>query len=128
MFCKFCWNTFNYLKQAKNMAEKEMDEAVLPSERRTSDRKKLIIDVRFDGGDGTGIANTRDIGLGGMYMTTTADLDTGMPIVMTVSIGAQKLDLKGVVVYADPGHGVGVRFKDLNVDDEAALRRELETM
>lgn len=103
-------------------------ETALSSERRSSDRKKLIIDVRFDGGDGTGIANTRDIGVGGMYMTTTADLDTGMPIMMTVSIGAQKLDLKGVVVYSDPGHGVGVRFKDLNEADEAILRSELEVM
>ena len=110
------------------MAEIEMGEAVSPSERRTSDRKKLIVDVRFDGGDGTGIANTRDIGIGGMYMTTTADLDTGMPIMMTISIGAQKLDLKGVVVYADPGHGVGVRFKDLNVGDEETLQRELAAM
>ncbi len=59
------------------MDENRMEDAISASERRTSDRKKLIIDVRFDGGDGTGIANTRDIGLGGLYMTTTAELDTG---------------------------------------------------
>ncbi len=110
------------------MAEIDLGEAVSPSERRTSDRKKLIVDVRFEGGDGTGIANTRDIGIGGMYMTTTADLDTGMPIMMAISIGAQKLNLKGVVVYSDPGHGVGVRFKDLNESDEETLQRELAVM
>ena len=110
------------------MAEIDLGEAVSPSERRTSDRKKLIVDVRFDGGDGTGIANTRDIGVGGMYMTTTADLDTGMPIMMAISIGGEKLNLKGVVVYADPGHGVGVRFKDLKEDDEADLQREQALM
>jgi hypothetical protein len=38
------------------------------------------------------------------------------------------LDLKGVVVYADPGHGVGVRFKDLNEADEKVLRSELAVM
>ena len=110
------------------MAETDLTEVLSPSERRTSERKKLIIDVRFEGGDGTGIANTRDIGVGGMYMTTTADLDTGMPIVMTISIGTQKLDLKGVVVYSDPGHGVGVRFKDLDEADEKVLRNELAVM
>ncbi len=110
------------------MAEVDLGEAVSPSERRTSDRKKLIVDVRFDGGDGTGIANTRDIGIGGMYMTTTAELDTGMPIMMAISIGAQTLNLKGVVVYADPGHGVGVRFKDLSAGDEEMLQRELAVM
>ena len=107
------------------MADMELGEAVSPSERRIAGRKKLIIDVRFEDGDGTGIANTRDIGIGGLYMTTTANLDTGMPIVMTVSIGAQTLNLKGVVVYSDPGHGVGVRFKDLDPADEALLQSEL---
>ena len=110
------------------MAEIDLGEAVSPSERRNSDRKKLIIDVRFDGGDGTGIANTRDIGAGGLYMTTTAMLETGTPIMMTVNIGARTLNLKGVVVYSDPGHGVGVRFKDLEAADEEVLRRELAVM
>ena len=45
------------------MTENIPSEASSPSERRDSDRKKLIVDVRFEGGDGTGIANTRDMGL-----------------------------------------------------------------
>jgi PilZ domain len=107
------------------MAEIELSEAVSHAERRSSDRKKLIIDVRFEGGDGTGIANTRDIGTGGLYMTTTAALDTGMPIVMSINIGGRTIELKGVIVYADPGHGVGVRFKDLSAVDESMLHQEL---
>ena len=107
------------------MAEMDL-EAGSPSDRRSSDRKKLIIDVRFDGGDGTGIANTRDIGAGGLYMTTTAPLDTGTPIMMTINVGERVLNLKGVVVYSDPGHGVGVRFKDINREDETFLHSQLE--
>ena len=42
------------------MAEMDLgDVALTPDERRGSDRKKLIIDVRFDGGDGTGIEYAR---------------------------------------------------------------------
>lgn len=108
------------------MAEDSKD-ARSPSERRNSDRKKLIIDVRFDGGDGTGIANTRDIGSGGLYMTTTATLDTGTPIVMSLNVGPRTMNLSGVVVYSDPGHGVGVRFKNLSPGDEEFLKGELET-
>jgi len=96
------------------------------AERRGSDRKKLIVDVRFDGGDGTGIANTRDIGVGGLYMTTTAPLDQGTAIVMTLNMGARTLNLDGTVVYADPGHGVGVRFKNLDPADEEFLQSELQ--
>jgi len=108
------------------MAEIDLKDARSPSERRGSDRKKLIIDVRFEGGDGTGIANTRDIGSGGLYMTTTAILDIGTPIVMTMNLGEREMSLKGVVVYSDPGHGVGVRFKDLGEADEELFGRELE--
>ncbi|MFM9905607.1 MAG: PilZ domain-containing protein [Pyrinomonadaceae bacterium] len=107
------------------MTEKDFGEALSLSNRRGSDRKKLIIDVRFDGGDGTGIANTRDIGSGGLYMTTTAILDQGTPIMMTVSLGARTLNLSGTVVYSDPGHGVGVRFKNLDAKDEDFLKTEL---
>ena len=108
------------------MAEIDLTDARTPSERRGSDRKKLIVDVRFDGGDGTGIANTRDIGLGGLYMTTTAPLTIGTTIVMSMSIGERSLSLNGVVVYSDPGHGVGVRFRDLSDADEEVLTGELD--
>ena len=108
------------------MAEIDLGDARSPSERRGADRKKLIVDVRFDGGDGTGIANTRDIGSGGLYMTTTAILDLGTPIMMSVGLGGRTLNLQGTVVYSDPGHGVGVRFRDLNEEDEAFLLRELD--
>jgi hypothetical protein len=108
------------------MTENNFGEAVSPAERRVSDRKKLIIDVRFSEGDGTAIANTRDIGVGGLYMTTTAHLNTGQPIMMTMSLGGRSLDLNGVVAYSDPGHGVGVRFRDLSSDDLDTLKNELE--
>ena len=57
---------------------------------------------------------------------STAPLDQGTPIVMTLSLGERTMNIKGVVAYSDPGHGVGVRFRDLNTEDEALLRSELE--
>ena len=109
------------------MAEIDLGDARSPAERRGSDRKKLIVDVRFEGGDSTGIANTRDIGVGGLYMTTTAPLEIGTPILMSIAVKDKTLDIHGVVVYSDPGHGVGVRFKDLSDEDAAVLDGELIT-
>jgi len=108
------------------MAEQDLTDARSSSERRRADRRKLIVNVHFDGGDGTGIANTRDIGLGGLYMTTTAPLDQGTPIVMTITVGPRTMSISGVVAYSDAGHGVGVRFRNLSPDDEAYLKKELE--
>jgi hypothetical protein len=107
------------------MTETDLSDARAASERRGSDRKKLIVDVRFDGGDGTGIANTSDIGIGGLYMTTTAPLDMGTPVVMTLNVAEREMHLNGVVVYSDPGHGVGVRFRDLTADDRDFLIAQL---
>jgi len=107
------------------MLPKEPEEALAPSERRQSDRRKLIINVNFEGGDGTGIANTRDIGIGGLYMITNTPLEVGAPLFMRMSIGGEELGLDGVVTYTDPDHGVGIRFQSLSEKNEALLKREL---
>ena len=108
------------------MLPKQPDEALAPSERRHSDRKKLIVNVDYDGGDGTGIANTRDIGIGGLYMITNAKLETGTPLFMRMNIGGEELGIGGVVTYTDPDHGVGIRFHSLSEENEALLKRELD--
>ena len=107
------------------MLPKEADEALAPSERRHSDRKKLIINVNYEGGDGTGIANTRDIGIGGLYMITNAPLDIGTPLFMRMSIGGEEIGLDGVVTYIEPNHGVGIRFQAVSEKNEDILKREL---
>lgn len=108
------------------MTHKDSADALSPQERRGSDRKKLIVDVQFDGGDATGIANTRDIGIGGLYMTTNAELEIGTPISMRVTLGGREVSLGGVVAYVDPGQGVGVRFQGLSDEAENLLKSELE--
>jgi len=104
----------------------EPNEALSPSERRQSDRKKLIVDVKFEGGDATGIANTRDIGVGGLYMTTNARFENGMAIAMHLTVGGREIALDGVITYVDSGQGIGVRFQGLSDENSEILKRELE--
>ena len=107
------------------MTNKDFAEAISSSERRAVDRKKLIVDVHYSNGDATGIANTRDIGIGGLYMTTNAKLDIGTPVFMQLSIGTEELSIKGVVVYTDPGLGVGIRFQEISEEAEKTIKQEL---
>ena len=107
------------------MLPKDANEALSPSERRGSDRKKLIIDIKYSDGDATAIANTRDIGIGGLYMVTQAEFDVGTPLFLRMSIGGEEIALEGVVTYTDPGHGIGIRFQSLSPKNEEILRREL---
>ena len=85
----------------------------------------MIVDVSFKGGDTTGIANTRDIGVGGLYIATNADLEAGQEINMEMIFAGVEFKVKGIVAYVDNGQGVGVRFKDLTVENISLLRREL---
>ncbi len=112
-------------KEEKLMIPKEPEQALAPLEKRGSDRKKLIVNVEYEGGDGTGIANTRDIGIGGLYMLTSAPLEIGAPLFMRMVVGGEELGLDGVVTYTDPGHGVGIRFQAMSEKNEEMLNREL---
>lgn len=61
-----------------------------------------------------------------MQIAKTAKLDQGTPIMVPRNVGARTMNLNGVVVYSDPGHGVGIRFKNLDPGDEQFLHSELE--
>ncbi len=103
----------------------EPEEALTEQEKRHADRKKLVIDVKFEGGDTTGVANTRDIGIGGLYIVTDAALDAGDDIFMEMTFSGEKFAVRGTVAYSDPGIGVGVRFRDLTMEQINHLRKEL---
>jgi len=108
------------------MLQEDAEDFVLRSpERRDSDRVKLIVDVTFERGEATGIANTRDVGIGGLYMATAADLKVGDALKMRMTFYDHPMSIIGVVVYSDPGKGVGVRFNDLPIETEAILRSNL---
>lgn len=94
-------------------------------ERRQSDRKKLIVDVHFEGGDATGIANTTDISTGGLFLKTNAALRVGGHLLMRLTCDGRDLILNGIVAYAEPGRGFGISFQDLTAEKELLLKNEL---
>jgi PilZ domain len=107
------------------MTSNNIENAISPSERRYADRKKLIVDIHFDGGDSIGIANTRDIGIGGLYMTTKETFTIGTHMLMQLTIGEKTISINGIVVYLDDGTGVGIRFHNLSDEHQKLLKHEL---
>ncbi len=95
-------------------------------ERRSHDRSRVIVDLFFDGADATGIASTKDISLGGLYMNTKSELPEGALLTLRIPLGQdQQVVLNAEVVYSNPGHGVGVRFHGVSDEDRALMEREL---
>ncbi|HVG39660.1 MAG TPA: PilZ domain-containing protein [Pyrinomonadaceae bacterium] len=94
-------------------------------ERRRDERSRLIIEIYFDGQDTTGVAHTRDISLGGLYLNTRSPIKEGADIKLRFQFGQDQMVIDAVVIYSNPGHGVGVRFVNLSAEHLALLEREL---
>ena len=106
--------------------ELDVNAGAPPEERRLYDRSRLIVDLFFNGADATGVASTKDISLGGLYMNTQADLPEGTLLTLRIPFSDERhVVVQAEVVYSNPGHGVGVRFRDLAEEDRALMAREL---
>ena len=105
----------------------EFDKEKLPQEeRREHDRSRLIVDVFFNGSDATGVASTKDISLGGLYMNTEAILPEGAVLLLRIPLSDNRqIVVNAEVMYSNPGHGVGVRFQGLSEKDAALMERDL---
>ena len=107
------------------MADEDRPDEISTEERRHFDRSRLIVDVHFDGADSTGIASTKDISLGGLYMSTQAEIPVGATLALRLPLGSEHVVVKAEVVYSNPGHGVGVKFNELSEQARALMEREL---
>jgi hypothetical protein len=107
------------------MIEEDLAEDDSRDERRHYDRSRLLVDVSFDGGDATGVASTKDISLGGLYMNTQTEIPIGKTLALRIPLGGQHVVIKADVIYSNPGHGVGVRFHRLPDDAREIMEREL---
>jgi hypothetical protein len=107
------------------MIDDDRSDEEFGDERRHHDRSRLIVDVHFDGGEATGVASTKDISMGGLYMSTQADFAFGDTLALRIPLGGGHVVVKGDVVYSNPGHGVGVRFHRLSDEVRELMEREL---
>jgi hypothetical protein len=103
----------------------EEPEPFSSEERRQHDRSRLIVDVHFDGGESTGIASSKDISLGGLYMSTHTEIPVGAMLALRIPLAGDHVVVKGEVVYTNPGKGVGVKFRDLSAEARKSLEQEL---
>jgi hypothetical protein len=94
-------------------------------ERRRYERSRLIIDVYFNGADLTGVAGTKDISPGGLYMNTQAEIPEGSVLTLRIPLAGRDIVCNGEVVYSNIGRGVGVNFQGLSDEDRAHLERTL---
>lgn len=95
-------------------------------ERRAHDRSRLIVDVFFDGQDVTGVASTKDISPGGLYLNTQASIPQGAVLMVRIPFRPNvEVVCRAEVIYSEPGRGVGLQFRDVTEEGRAVFEREL---
>ena len=103
----------------------EEEQEFSTDDRRQYDRSRLIVDVHFDGAESTGIASTKDISPGGLYLTTQMRIPVGATLALRIPIRGDHVIVRGEVVYSNPGEGVGVKFRELSDQVRQVLERGL---
>lgn len=95
-------------------------------ERREFERRKVKVEISFDkGGQIVETASTRDIGLGGLYITTDVEAKVGEVLSVAIEFPEGRFEAAGSIVYVDKGQGFGVRFQNLSQESEKILRKAL---
>ena len=108
------------------MSDETEDAFQSQEERRAHDRSRLIVDVFFDGEDVTGVASTKDISPGGLYLNTQATIPEGAVLLVRIPFRRDaEFICHAEVIYSEPGRGLGLRFRDLTDEARALLDREL---
>ncbi len=107
--------------------ELERNDESRRDERRGHDRSRLIVDVFFDGADITGVASTKDISVGGLYMNTKTELPEGALLTVRLPFSEGDIVVNAEVIYSNPGRGVGVRFHGLTEKDRRIMEGALAT-
>lgn len=108
------------------MADDLEEEFETQEERRSYDRSRLIVDVFFDGQDVTGVASTKDISPGGLYLNTQTVIPQGAMLLVRIPFRPEaEVVCRAEVIYSEPGRGVGLRFRDVTEEGRALLEREV---
>ena len=94
-------------------------------ERREFERSRFIINVFFEGADLTGVASSKDISPGGLYMNTQADIPEGALLTVRVPFPEGNVVVNAEAVYSNPGRGVGLRFQGLTAEGRGIIERAL---
>lgn len=110
------------------MAE-EGREFVTPGiDKRRQRRAKLITEVKCEALNRDEFLVTRDVSVGGMFLTTKTPLplESSVRVAFSLAAGSPAISCSGRVVYSMQGLGMGIQFMDLNEESHAALGKFID--
>src|SRR5271170_4169355 len=108
-----------YLEKQKELSYKD---------RRSHPRLKcrVTIELQTETGGTPLFANITDVSLGGCYVETSNIFAPGTKIKLAFSMDDPSLTAEGVVARLDPGSGVAVQFREMNLEGRERMFKILE--
>ena len=104
-----------------------LDATILSAEKRQHERHAAVLAVSFELAGEHVEVRTRDISLGGMFLTTERSIPYGTAMKFSIALPhlTEPAVVDGVVRWVDP-EGIGVQFGTLRVRETWALNQLLK--
>lgn len=100
----------------------------MPDERRTSKRKRLVLDAKWESMSTAHEARVDDVSVGGCFVDTLGRVELKEAVNLEILLPSGKwLPLQGHVVSLQPGVGFGVAFTSLSEQQLALLTNLIAT-
>ena len=97
----------------------------MPNERRTSERKRILLEAKWESVSRRHEARVDDVSLGGCFVNTYAQAELQEDVNLEILLpSGEWLALRGRVASYQPGVGFGMSFTSLS-ENEAAVLKEL---
>lgn len=92
-------------------------------ERRSSQRKKVLLEAKWESMSRKHEARVDDVSLGGCFVDTFGHVELHEPVELQILLpSGEWLSLRGTVASYQPGVGFGMSFTFSNREEETAVR------
>jgi Tfp pilus assembly protein PilZ len=100
----------------------------MSGERRNSERKRILLDARWESMSRTHEARVDDVSLGGCFVNTYGKVELGEHVNLQVQLpSGDWLPLGGRVASYQPGVGFGISYDSLSKEETATLKHLILT-
>lgn len=97
-------------------------------ERRTSQRKRVLLEAKWESMSHTHEARVDDVSMGGCFVNTYGKVELGEHVDLEIQLpSGEWLPLRGLVASYQPGVGFGIAFRELSEEETRTLRELLLT-
>jgi hypothetical protein len=95
----------------------------MSNERRTSERKRILLEAKWESMSRRHEARVDDVSLGGCFVNTYAKVESQEDVNLEIQLpSGEWLPLRGKVASYQPGVGFGMSFTSLSENETAALK------